>query len=156
MQKIGMMKNLCLPIRNIVRRLSLSLVFLFATNPLWAQVDNKGEANLLYFANERAIGQSYSRFQPEIRMVRVDSAREAYLYFLALNTDKKIKLVYCKGWKYYCVMQGSGQGNIIFTRRVKPNRNETAVLYITDPSLNDYGIREIHFVQSIKIRRSLK
>lgn len=105
-----------------------------------------------FFPAGKAIGQPFTSKQPCIRMVRVNSYQEAYDFFqsVCLFPDH-LKRTQYKGNNYYRYFLPDSTC-LIFTDKVIAGRNEVAILWIGIPDLNKKGIREIHFVQTIKIK----
>lgn len=105
------------------------------------------------FPGGKAIGQPLTSRQPYIRMLRVDSYQEAYDFFRHIClVEDKVKIRQHNGHPYYFYSLPN-DGYFVFTDDVVKNRNEVAVLWIKVPSLIKQGIREIHFVETIKIKR---
>lgn len=105
-----------------------------------------------FFPHGKAIGQPFTSKQPYIRMVRVNSYDEAYDFFKAIcRLPEELKVRQNKGYTYYyfCLPD---KGCLIFTDKVVSGRNEVAILWIKVPFLIKQGIREVHFVQTIKIK----
>lgn len=107
-----------------------------------------------FFENGRPIGQPFTSKQPCIRMVRVNSYKDAYEFFNQLCLPPGILDIYRNEEYifYRYSFQGDG-GSLLFTNKVVPKRNEVAILWIKVPSIIKQGIREIHFVETIKIER---
>lgn len=107
-----------------------------------------------FFENGRPIGQPFTSKQPCIRMVRVNSYKDAYEFFNQLCLPPGILDIYRNEEYifYRYSFQGDG-GSLLFTNKVVPKRNEVAVLWIKAPSIIKQGITEIHFVETIKIER---
>lgn len=107
-----------------------------------------------FFENGRPIGQPFTSKQPYIRMVRVNSYKDAYDFFNQLCLPPGILDIYRdEEYIFYRYsFQGDG-GSLLFTNKVVPKRNEVAVLWIKVPSIIKQGIREIHFVETIKTKR---
>lgn len=105
------------------------------------------------FPKGKIIGQPFTSRQPCIRMLRVDSYREACDFFKGICAGEgKVKIRQHNGHPYYFYSLPD-DGYFVFTDDVKENRNEVAILWIKVPSLIKQGIREIHFVETIKIKR---
>lgn len=105
-----------------------------------------------FFPQGKAIGQPFTSKQPHIRMLRVSSYGEAYDFFKGIcRLPGELKVRQNKGYIYYyfCLPDN---GCLIFTDKVASGRNEVAILWIKVPFLIKQGIREVHFVQTIKIK----
>lgn len=107
-----------------------------------------------FFPGGKAIGQPFTSKQTHIRMVRVCSFEEAYCFFrrlyVALGNVEKYSH---SGYFYYRISLPEGKEYFLFTDKVVPKRNEVAILQIKVPYLVERGISEIHFVETIKIKR---
>jgi hypothetical protein len=104
-----------------------------------------------FFPQGKPIGQPLSRLHTDIRMVRVDSYREAYDFFLSACGSEahvfrfeQLPYLYCK-----CTLRDMDD-ILIFTDRATPNTYETAILYILSDSIKRNGIGEIRFVETVK------
>lgn len=86
------------------------------------------------FPDGKPLGQPYTYKQPEIRMVRVSSVHEADSFCLALPNQYP-------GCRIY------------YTHDTPVNTYEVGIIYIMDPMLNARGIKEIHFVETVKPRK---
>lgn len=105
------------------------------------------------FPQGKAIGQPFTSKQPYIRMVRVSSYRDAYDFFKGIcQLPGKLKVRKDKRYSYYFYLLPDG-GYLVFTDKVVCDRNEVAILWIKVPFLIKQGIREIHFVETIKIKQ---
>jgi hypothetical protein len=101
----------------------------------------------------KAIGQAYSRTQTGIRMVKVDSYSEAYGFFLSLCDTNAIRTLAGSPYKKYVCPLPDLKGSLLFTDSVPARTHETAVLHVACDSVNRRGIREIHFVETVKPNR---
>jgi hypothetical protein len=102
------------------------------------------------FPGGRATGQAYSRVQTDIRMVRVDSYGEAYGFFLSLCDTNAIRTLDGIPFRKYVCPLPDLNGTLLFTDSVPAKTHETAILYIACDSINRCGIREVHFVETVK------
>lgn len=107
-----------------------------------------------FFENGRPIGQPFTSKQPCIRMVRVNSYKDAYEFFNQLCLPPGILDIYRdKEYIFYRYsFQGDG-GSLLFTNKVVPKRNEVAVLWINMPFLVSQKVKRLHFVKTIKIKQ---
>lgn len=104
------------------------------------------------FPQGKAIGQPFTSKQPYIRMVRVSSYRDAYDFFKGIcRLPGKLKVRKDKRYTYYFYLLPD-DGYLVFTDKVACGRNEVAILWIKVPFLINQGIREVHFVETIKIK----
>lgn len=107
-----------------------------------------------FFPGGKAIGQPFTSKQTHIRMVRVCSFEEAYCFFRRLCVASgNVEKYSHSGYFYYRTSLPEGKGYFLFTDKVVPKRNEVAILRIKVPYLVERGINEIHFVETIKIKR---
>lgn len=105
------------------------------------------------FPQGKAIGQPFTSKQSYIRMVRVSSYSEAYDFFKDISQlPGELKVRKDKRYTYYFYLLPDN-GYLIFTDKVVGSRNEVAILRIEVPFLIKRGIREIHFVETIKIKQ---
>lgn len=104
------------------------------------------------FTNGKPIGQSFSRFQPEKRMVRVRSYQEAYEIFLSMCTDKKKIITVVPEATHICYLYPlcNKDGYLCFTDKVESDTYEVAVVWVISDSIGKMGVREVHFVETIK------
>lgn len=102
------------------------------------------------FPGGRPVGQPFSRFHPNIRMLRVDSYAEAYDWFVYSCDNITLCTDTLSPYRYY--RSSYKDGFLIFTDKINPNTHEVAVLLIFSDSLLNKGISEIHFVETIKIK----
>lgn len=107
-----------------------------------------------FFPGGKAIGQPFTSKQTYIRMVRVCSFDEANRFFRRLYTAwGHIEKYSHSGHFYYRASLPEDRGYFLFTDKVVPKRNEVAILWVKVPYLLERGISEIHFVETIKIKR---
>lgn len=105
------------------------------------------------FPEGKAIGQSFNRFQPDKRIVRVESYEEAYGFFLRMHNDGMITAVLDAENACYLFPLTGKDGYLCFTNNVQPGHFEVAVLWVISDSINRMGVRSVHFVETIKKRR---
>lgn len=86
------------------------------------------------FPDGRPLGQSYTHKQPEIRMVRVSSVHEADSFCMALPE----KYPGCR---------------IYYTHDTPAGTYEVGIIRIMDSAVIAKGIKEIHFVETVKPKR---
>lgn len=103
------------------------------------------------FPDGKPIGQPFSRFHTDIRIMRVGSYGEAYDWFASV-CDRDITLYTdtLSQYRYYRLRYEDGF--LIFTDKVNPDTHEVAVLLVFSDSVINKGISEIRFVETIKIR----
>lgn len=102
----------------------------------------------------KPIGQPFTSRQTDIRMLRVDSYQEARSFFMNLcRGSGKLQMYSIKTFTCYRYTLSGNKGHLIFTDKVKPKRNETAVLWV---SIDSIGVKEIHFVETTKIKSTSK
>lgn len=113
--------------------------------------------HLLLFPDGRPIGQPLSGKCPEIRMVRVQSPHEAYRIFAGLCVFGKIDTLTFRGDKWlFCHLPGERGGYLLFNRRPRPGWREVGTVYIRSSILNVWGLKELHFIETIKIKKGNK
>lgn len=83
------------------------------------------------FPDGKPLGQPYTHKQPEIRMVRVSSVHEADGFYMTLR-DKHPE---CE---------------ISYTHDTPAGTYEVAIICIMDSAVIAQGIKEIHFVETVK------
>lgn len=99
----------------------------------------------------KPIGQPFTSRQPHIRMLRVGSYKEARDFFMDLSKGAGILQIYSiKPFTCYRYVLTEKKGDLFFTDKVKPKRNEVAILWVRIDSIT---IKEVHFVETIKIKR---
>lgn len=86
------------------------------------------------FPDGRPLGQPYTHKQPEIRMVRVSSVNEADSFCMALPE----KYPGCR---------------IYYTHDTPAGTYEVGIIRIMDSAVITKGIKEIHFVETVKPKR---
>lgn len=89
------------------------------------------------FPDGKPLGQPYSYKQPKIRMVRVSSVHEADSFCLALPN----KYPRCR---------------IYYTHDTSVNTYEVGIIRIMDSMIVAKGIKEIHFVETVKPKKTIK
>ncbi|MEG1671730.1 MAG: hypothetical protein RR278_07030 [Mucinivorans sp.] len=103
------------------------------------------------FPGGKLVGQPKTSKMTEIRMVRVSSRQEADSFFVALarNDKHKCTLHYKHGYGWCCRNQKTG-GEMIYTSKVPSGTYQVGIIYIHDSLINARGIKEVHFVETIK------
>lgn len=86
------------------------------------------------FPDGKPLGQPYTHKRPEIRMVRVSSVCEADSFYMTLR-DKHPK---CE---------------TSYTHDTPAGTYEVAIIRIMDSAVIAQGIKEIHFVETVKPKR---
>ena len=115
------------------------------------QCMEKKELDRILYPDNSPIGQPFTSRQPYIRMVRVNSYEEAWSFWKKIKKKKdKIEKYENGHYVYYQYPLSNGKGYLIFTNKVKPGKNEVAVLWIKADSVD---IKEIHFVETVKIKK---
>lgn len=110
------------------------------------------------FPDGKPLGQPFSPTQAHIRMARVESVQEADSFFLALCR----KAGYAYFATYYCPngksllhyrhkMSGS---EVFYTHHTPAGTYEVGIIYIRDSVTNAKGIREVHFVETVKPKKN--
>lgn len=130
-------------------------VMCLCTITIRSQTEFQKEKLLTYFfENGRPIGQPFTSKQPCIRMVRVNSYKDAYEFFNQLCLPPGILDIYRdeESIFYRYSFQGD-RGSLLFTNKVVPKRNEVAVLWINMPFLVSQKVKRLHFVKTIKIKQ---
>lgn len=87
------------------------------------------------FPDGKPVGQPYTSKQTDIRMVRVSSVHEADSFFAALHRND------------------TTGGKMIYTHEVPEGTYEAGIIRIQDSGINAKGVREVHFVETIKPKR---
>lgn len=101
------------------------------------------------FPKGKPIGQSFSRLQADKRMVRVDSYGEAYEIFLSMCDEEKVVTMSDSGSTNHLYSLGK-DNYLCFTDKVQPDNYEVAILWVMSDSINKAGVRNVHFVETIK------
>ncbi|NDV64484.1 hypothetical protein [Bacteroides sp. 224] len=104
------------------------------------------------FPKGKPIGQAFSRFQPDKRMVRVDSYQEAYEISLSMCVDNKQVVPALPEFPHTCYLYPlcGKDGYLCFTDKAELNTYEVAVIWVMSDSISKLGIREIRFVEMRK------
>lgn len=106
------------------------------------------------FHNGKPLGQPYTKEMADIRMVRVSSVNEADSLFtiLSRNSDYGDVLSYClpDGDSIRYSRNENTDGKMLYTHRTLIGTYEVGIIYIQDSAINNKGIREVHFVKTIK------
>ena len=106
------------------------------------------------FPNGKAIGQPYTRNCTDIRMVRVFSEDEAYGIFRRLCGKEYIFPVSDGKYHYHaCLLAKPYTGYLLYSFHVKTDTYEVGVIYVHSPELRKLGIKELHLVKAIKIKK---
>lgn len=59
-----------------------------------------------------------------------------------------------EGYIYdYCYLPEYYGGYLLYTHKVRPEHHEVGIIYVRSPVLNKLCIKEIHFIETIKIRK---
>lgn len=128
------------------------ILILFALTASSIRISASDSLRHVLFPDGRIIGQPLSRLHTDIRMVRVESAQEGYGIFRQLCITEHTGTIQHQGHTYeYCYLPECYGGYLIFTCKVRPGRHEVGIIYIRSPILNILGIKEIHFVETIKL-----
>lgn len=107
------------------------------------------------FPTGKAIGQPFTSKQTDIRMLRVNSYQEACdFFYLLCNGQDGLKPYVYNGYTYCIYNIPDSKGRLVFTDKVVPKRNEVAIIYIQSEDICRNGVRRIHFVEAIKIRKA--
>lgn len=108
------------------------------------------------FPGNEPVGQPYAPKRTDIRMVRVSSVQEADSFFVALCQNMRYTRIFtCRhdGMKvWYCRNDKTG-GEMTYTHEVPSGTYEVGIIRIMDSVINGKGIREVHFVGTIKPSR---
>lgn len=118
----------------LMRQTAVWLAIVAATGACTEVPDYRPERGEL-FPGGKPVGQPRTSRQTDIRMVRVSSAAEADSFFAAL-----------------CRKIPPG-GRMTYTREVPPGTYEVGIIRIQDAAINAKGIREVHFVETVKPER---
>lgn len=126
------------------------ILFLNCTVAFPQQITEIQRIRKCLYQNDKPIGQPFTSRQPHIRMLRVESYNEARDFFTDLSKGAGILQIYSiEPFTYYRYVLTGKKGDLIFTDKVKPKRNEVAILWVRIDSI---VIKEIHFVETIKLR----
>lgn len=129
------------------------VMFLNCTVAFPQQITEVQRIRECLYQNGKPIGQPFTSRHPHIRMLRVGSYIEARDFFMNLSKGiGKLQMYDVNSYMYYRYALPEKEGDLIFTDKVKPKRNEVAVLWMRIDSI---AIKEIHFVKTIKINRFL-
>lgn len=105
--------------------------------------------NCLY-RDGKPVGQPFTSQHTDIRMLRVSSYKEAWDFFMDLSKGTgKLQNHSASPFTYCRYTLPGNKGYFIFTDKVKPKRNEVAILWM---HIDSIAIKEIHFVETIKIK----
>lgn len=109
------------------------------------------------FPGNKPVGQPYTSKRTDIRMVRVSSVQEADSFFVALCQNENYEHVFTyyrtDGKNTRCYRNDMTDGEMIYTHEVPAKSHEVGIIYIRDSVINGKGIREVHFVETIKPSR---
>lgn len=86
------------------------------------------------FPSGRPVGQPYSSRHRDVRMVRVSSVQEADSFYSAMRDSYP-------------------ECRADYTHKVPDGTYEVGIIYIKDSAVIARGIREIHFVETVKPKR---
>lgn len=87
-------------------------------------------------------------------MVRVFSEDEAYGIFRRLCGKEYIFPVSDGKYHYHaCLLAKPYTGYLLYSFHVKPDTYEVGVIYVHSPELRKLGIKELHLVKAIKIKK---
>lgn len=131
-----------------------ALILLFMASCTTTPVYHLERAEL--FSGKELIGQPYSSKQTNIRMVRVCTVQEADSFFVALCRNMGYDHVFtCRrnGMMLQYCRNEQTDGEMIYTHEVPFGTYEVGVIYIMDFVINSKGIREVHFVETIKTNK---
>lgn len=108
------------------------------------------------FPDGKPLGQPYTAEMSDIRMVRVSSVREADSIFAALsrniNYGNVVSYPLPDGDSIRYSKDEKTGNKMIYTHRMQLETYEVGIIYIQDPAVNAKGIREIHFVETVKLK----
>lgn len=109
------------------------------------------------FPDGNPIGQPYAPGQTDIRVVRVSSVQEADSIFATLCRNGKYEHIFTfyppEGRKMQCYRTDASNGEILYTHDVPKGTYEVSIIHIRDSAINARGIREVHFVKTIRRKR---
>ena len=106
------------------------------------------------FPDGKPVGQPCTSKRTDIRMVRVASVQEADSFFAALCRNGKYRHVFTyhpsggREMRYY--RAGTTGGEMLYTHDIPEGTYEVGIIHIRDSTINAKGIRELHFVETIK------
>lgn len=107
------------------------------------------------FPKGKTIGQPYTSRQTDIRMVKVSSVTEADSFYMALcqkDENAHILRYKYKGQDFWLYRNDESGGNMIYTHHVHSGTYEVGIIYIRDSCINSRGIREVRFIETIKLK----
>lgn len=109
------------------------------------------------FPDGKPVGQPYTSKRTDIRMVRVSSVQEADSFFTALCRNGKYEQVFTyhpsSGRKMRYYWADTADGEMLYTHDVPEGTYEVGIIHIRDSAINAKGIREVHFVETVKLKR---
>lgn len=132
----------------------LSTAFLLAGITSCMDVSTYQLENGELFPGDKLVGQPYTSKRTDIRMVKVSSVQEADSFFVALCRNSKYEPIftYCQpnGRKMLYYQNNMTNGEMLYTHEVPEGSYEVGIIYIQDYVINKRGVREVHFVETIK------
>lgn len=132
----------------------LSTAFLLAGITACMKTATYRLANGELFPNGSPIGQPYTPKRTDIRMVKVSSVQEADSFFVVLCRNNKYNHIFTydlpNGKKVEYYQKKMTNGEMIYTHEVLDGTYEVSIIHIRDYTINDKGIQEVHFVETIK------
>lgn len=106
------------------------------------------------FPGGKPVGQPYSRYEPEIRVMPAGSYDEALCWFYGVFDTVRQERHPVSGQIYHIFF--CGDGFLLFTGTTRNSDREMAVMYVFSESLAEVGIREIRFIETVKIGRNYR
>lgn len=138
----------------VLRMVILMLLALAASNVRSFATGKKDSVISVLFPDGKAIGQPYTHNRTDIRMIRVFNDDEAYGIFRRLCGKEYIFPVSDGKHRYHaCQLVQPYTGYLLYSFYVKPDTYEVGIIYVHSPELRKLGIREVHFVKTIKINK---
>ncbi|SEF52957.1 hypothetical protein [Parabacteroides chinchillae] len=125
---------------------------------IWQLVSRKGKNDhqkgngcyqkTIYFLlkNQSPIGKAKSKRHPEIRIIKVSSFTDAYLFFLRMCDQRLLETRKAADYLYYSVTFPNGKGYIELSDKVgNIHKNTVAILKVKIPDLKPI-FSEIRFI----------
>lgn len=107
------------------------------------------------FVNGRPIGQPLTSRQPDIRVVRVESVREADSLFFGLCLKCRVIRRIFRGEEWFaCHLPPHYGGWLYYTHRPLRGWRVVGTVYVRSPLLNKWGFTEIRFVETVKLKKT--
>ncbi|MDM8254899.1 hypothetical protein [Phocaeicola barnesiae] len=145
------------PVCYAVLRMFILMLLVLSAGDIRSFASEQGDSDSILavlFPNGKAIGQPYTRNCTDIRMVRVFSEDEAYGIFRRLCGKEYIFPVSDGKYHYHaCLLAKPYTGYLLYSFHVKPDTYEVGVIYVHSPELRKLGIKELHLVKAIKIKK---